>query len=137
MRPESGFRIAPNWPQIWKMIMTSQFFDMTSLSTFFDFFFLLFLLWNLVTGSSFLSISSLILELRQFSFIRDWLEIQKSETPPSEFWPISGDWAKLGIPNLARMPLIKCQGCSFYRFWVIKGKPTGGGGEIIPLHHPD
>ena len=25
MRPESGFQIAPNWPQIGKMAMTSQF----------------------------------------------------------------------------------------------------------------
>ena len=23
----------------------------------------------------------------------------------------------------------KCQGYSFYRFWVINGKPTGGWGE--------
>ena len=27
---------------------------------------------------------------------------------PSEFSPISGDWRRLGIPNLARMSLIKC-----------------------------
>ena len=26
----------------------------------------------------------------------------------------------------------KFQGYSFYRFWVIKGKPTGGGGKITP-----
>ena len=26
----------------------------------------------------------------------------------------------------------KCQGCSFYCFWVIKEKPTGGGGKITP-----
>ena len=30
------------------------------------------------------------------------------EIPPSEFYPISGDWDELGIPNLARMFLIKC-----------------------------
>ena len=28
----------------------------------------------------------------------------------------------------------KCQGYSFYRFWVIKGKPTGG--KITPPLHP-
>ena len=72
---------------------------------------------------------------------------------PSEFWPISGNWGSLGIPNLARMSLMKCyefllwmslmrcpllnaakcQCYSFYRFWVIKGKPImgGGGGKII------
>ena len=27
----------------------------------------------------------------------------------------------------------KSQGYSFYRFWIIKGKPTGGGGENYPL----
>ena len=26
---------------------------------------------------------------------------------PSEFCPISGDWGELGMPNLARMSLIK------------------------------
>ena len=73
----------------------------------------LFLLSILVTGPSFMSISSLILELWQFSFIRDWPEIRKSEIPPSEFCPISGDWGELGIPNLARMSLIKC-------YWMLQ-----------------
>ena len=30
----------------------------------------------------------------------------------------------------------KCQGYSFYRFWVIKGKPTGGGAEGKITHPP-
>ena len=67
----------------------------------------LFVLRSLNAGPSFMSISSLVLELWQFSFIRDWPEIRKSEIPPSEFCPISGDWGELGIPNLARMSLIK------------------------------
>ena len=29
----------------------------------------------------------------------------------------------------------KCQGYSFYCFWVIKGKPTGQGGGITPPPH--
>ena len=103
--PESGLRTAPNWPKIRKMTMTSQFSDMTSTSNFFDV--VLFLLSSLVTGPSFMSISSLVLKLWQFSFIRDWPEIRKSEIPPSEFCPISGDWGKLWIPNLARMSPIK------------------------------
>ena len=109
--------------------MTSQFSDMTSSSIFFDV--VLFFLSSLVTGPSFMSISSLVLELWQFSFIRDWAEIRKSDITPSEFCPISGDRGELGIPNLARMSLMKCyqmlQNASygFYRFWVIKGKPTG------------
>ena len=68
----------------------------------------LFLLSSLVTGPSLMSISSLVLELWQFSFIKDWAEIQKSEIPQSEFCQISGDWDKLGILNSARMSLIKC-----------------------------
>ena len=74
--------------------------------TFFDVVF--FLLSSLVTGPSFKSISSLVLELWQFSFIRDWPEIRKSEIPLSEFCPISGDWVKLWIPNVAQMSLIEC-----------------------------
>ena len=95
-----------------------------------NFFDVLFLLSSLVTGPSFISISSLALELWQFSFIRDGLEIRKSEIPSSEFFPMSEEW---GIPNLARTSLkmllhaAKCQGYGFYRFWVINGKPVGEG----------
>ena len=103
--PESGLRTAPNWPKIRKMTMTSQFSDMTSTSNFFDV--VLFLLSSLVTGPSFMSISSLVLELWQFTFIRDWPEIRKLEIPPFEFCPLSGDYGKLGILNLVQTPLIK------------------------------
>ena len=76
----------------------------------FFFYFGVFLLPSVVTGTSFMSISLLVRELWQFSIIRDWPEIRKSEIPPSEFFPISGDWAKSGIPNLTqiRMSLMKC-----------------------------
>ena len=53
---------------------------------------------NIITGSGVMTIF----------FVRDWPEIWKSEIPPSEFHPISGDWDVLGIPNLAQMSLIKC-----------------------------
>ena len=102
--PESGLRTAPNWPKIRKMTMTSEFSDMASPSNFFEFF--LFLLSNLVTGPRFMSISSLVLELWQFSFIRDSPEIRLSEITSSEFCPIYGDWGELWIPNLARLSLI-------------------------------
>ena len=104
--PKSSLRTAPNWPKIQKITMASQFLDMTSSSEFFNV--VLFLLSILVTGPSLMSISSLVLELWQLSFVRDWPEIRKSEIPPSEFCPISGDWDKLWIPNLARMSLIEC-----------------------------
>ena len=32
---------------------------------------------------------------------------------PSEFYPISGDWSELEIPNLAGMSLIKC-------YWMLQ-----------------
>ena len=91
----------------------------------------LFLLSSLVSGPSFMSVSSLVLELWQFSFIRDWPEIRKSDIPLSEFCQISRDWGELGIPNLTQVSLIKrlwlLQNArvTFYRFWVIRGKPTG------------
>ena len=103
MRLEFGFRIAPTWP--WMGKMTSHVTDITSSSDLFSL--LLFLLSSLVTAPSFISISSLVLELWQFSFIKDWLEIRKSEIDPFEFFLISGDWGKLRLPNLARMSLIK------------------------------
>ena len=138
--PESGLRTAPNWPKIRKMTMTSQFSDMTSTSNFFDV--VLFLLSSLVTGPSFMSMSSLVLELWQFSFIRDWPEIRKLDISPSEFCPISGDRRELVIPNLARMSQMKCyrilQNANYgiYRFWVIKGKPTGRVKLLPPSPRP-
>ena len=94
----------------------------------------LFFLSSLLTGSSFMSISSLALELWQFSSIRDWPDIRKSELPPSEFCPISGDWGELWILNLKRMSLIQCYSIlrisrvsSFCRFCQL-----GGGGKIPP-----
>ena len=51
---------------------------------------------------------------------------------PSEFCPISEDWVKLGVPNLAwisnkkLLNAAKCQACSCYCFWVIRGKPKNG-----------
>ena len=95
---------------------------MTSTSNCFDV--VLFLLSSLVTGPSFMSISSLVLELWQFSFLRDWPEIWKLEIPPSEFFPISEDWGKLWIPNLARMSVIECywmlQNCRVTAFTVFE-----------------
>ena len=94
----------------------------------------LFLLSNLVTGPSFMSILSLVLKLWQFSFIRDWPEIQKSEIPPSEFCPTSGDWSKLWIPNLVRMSLIECYWMlqnariiAFTVFELLRENQLGGG----------
>ena len=91
------------------MISMSQFANMTSSSIFFGV--AVFILLILVTGPSFMSMQLLLLELWQFFFIKDRPEIQKSEIPPSEFCPISGDWGKLGKPNLAKIPQMNFTEC--------------------------
>ena len=50
IHPESGFLNAPNWSKIGKMIITLQFFDMTSP------------LLLLVTGPTFMLISLVVLD---------------------------------------------------------------------------
>ena len=114
------------------MTMTSQFPDMTAPSIFWCCF--IFLV-NFSYWSKFhVNIHRWFWNYEHF-FIRDWLEIRKSKIPTSDFCPISGDWDKLEIPNFARMSLINfyCQCCSFYCFWVIKGKQMGG--KLPPPHH--
>ena len=39
------------------------------------------------------------------------------------------------VSNRMLLNVAKFQGYSFYRFWVFKGKPTGGGGKITPSSH--
>ena len=97
--------------EIRKMTMTLQFYDMTSLPIFFWSCFVFLVKFSYCPRS--MSISSLVLLWWQFSFIRDWPEIRKSEIHPSEFCPISEDWGKLWIPNLARMSLIEC-------YWMLQ-----------------
>ena len=131
--PESGLRTAPNWPKIRKITMTSQFSETTSTSNFFHV--ALFLLSGLVTGPSFMSIWSLVLELWQFSFIRDKGLTRNPEIGNTPVWVLPNIWrleqamdTKFGTKVSDRMLLnaAKFQGYSFYRFSVIKGKPTGG-----------
>ena len=86
--------------------MTSKFADMESSSNLMDA--VLFLLSSSDTGTSFMSISSLVLEVRQFSFLRDWPRIRKLEIPLSYFCAVSWAWGELRIPNLTRMSFIKC-----------------------------
>ena len=108
--------------------MTSQLCDTMSSLNFFEV--VLFLLSSLVT------ISLLVLELWRFPFITDWPEIKKSEIPSSEFYPI-GDWEEFEnqiwhVYNKMLLNAAKYQGYSFYRFWVLKGEPKGGGGIKLP-----
>ena len=107
---ESGIRMAPNWPKIGKMTMTSEFPDMMSSSIFFfSFFFdvVLFLLTSLVTGHVSCQISCFKFHVNIttgsgviiISFYRDWQEIRISKYPCLSFAQ-SGDWDELEIPDL-------------------------------------
>ena len=69
MRPEFGFRSVRNLQEYSKSDNSITIFGMTSSSNFFNV--LVFPFTSLVTGPSFMSMSSLVLELLKFSFIRD------------------------------------------------------------------
>ena len=98
-----------------------------------------FLLSSLVTGPSFMSISSL--ELRKFLLIKDWLlDWRNLEIVNTPVWVLPSILRLEQVrdtefgPNISNKMLLnarKCQGYGFYRFWVIKRKPTGGG-KITP-----
>ena len=114
--------------------MTSQFPDMAPSWKFFHV--VLFFLSSLATDPSFMSISSLVLKLWQFPFTRGWPKI--GNTP---VWLLPNIWRlgqvkdiKFGktVSNKMLLNAAKCQGYSFYRFWVIKGKPTGRWGVNLP-----
>ena len=111
--------------------MTSQFADMTSRKIFWRHSIPLvkFSYW-----SKFHVNIIQVLELWQFSFIRDWPEIGNTTV-----WVLPNIWpmgrvrdTKFGtnVSNKMLLNAAKCQGYRFYHFWVIKGKPTGV--KIIP-----
>ena len=112
------------------MTMTSQFADMTSSSDFFED--VLFFLSSLVTGQRFMSISSWFWSYNNF-FKGLTRNPEIGNTPT---WVLLNIW-RLGrgrdtrvgtnVSNEMFLNVAKCQGYSFYRFWVIKGKWTGGG----------
>ena len=111
---------------------TSQFIDMTS-SSFFDV--VAFLLSSLVTGPSFMSISLLVFKLRQFFFVFKRLT-RTPEIASTPVWILPNIWrlgqvrdTKFGtvVSNKNLFNAAECQDYSFYRFWVIKGKPLEGG----------
>ena len=82
--------------------------------------------------NSLMSISSLVLELWQFLYIRDWPEIRKSGVPRLSLlntWRLGrARNIKFGtnVSNKILLNAAKCQDYSLYSFWGIKGKPTGG-----------
>ena len=74
-----------------------------------------------------MSISSVVLELWKFCFYKGL--IRNSEIGNTPVWILPNIWRlrQVGIPNLARMSLIKCY-CMLQNARVIKGKPAGGDG---------
>ena len=92
------------------MVMTLQIVDMTTSSNFWH------CLVSLVKFSywSYLHVNMIIGSGVMTSFFYKALtRIRKSEILLSHFCPMSGDWAKLVIPNLARMSLMKC-------YWILQ-----------------
>ena len=116
MHPESGFRIAPNWPKLEKQQWRHNLLIWRNRQIF----------WRY--------------------FIRDWPEIRKSEFFRLNLvWVLTNIW-RLGwvrdtkfytdIHNKMLLNPAKCQGHSFYCFWVIKGKPIEGAGVKLPPAPP-
>ena len=110
MHAESGFHMLETGRKFEKRQWQRNFPKWSHLHFFFFFFDVgVFLLSSLINGPSFMSISSLVLELWQF-FYKRLNRNPELETLPSEFCPISGDWGKLQISNLAQISLIKSYG---------------------------
>ena len=137
MLPESGFRIAPTWPWIGEMTMTSQFSDIESSSIFFWRFFLSFVkfsCWskfhvNIITSS----------EVMIIYFYKG--STRNPEIRNTPIWVLPNIWrlgqvsdTKFGMDvsnemllNAAKMPGLQLLPFTVSEFWVIKGKPTGVG----------
>ena len=98
-----------------------QFANMTSLPIFFDV--VLFILLSLVTSPSFMSISSLVLELWKFTFKRDLPNIQRlGRVRDTKFG--------MDVSNEMLLNAAKYQSYSFDYFGVIMGKSIGS--KVIP-----
>ena len=113
------------------MTMASQLPNMTTLWNLLDV--VVFPSSSLVTDSSFLSVSILILELWQFSFIRDWPKSRKSEPNFLRLRQVRDTKFDTNVSNEKLLNAPKFQGCRIYHFWVIKGKAKGEG---VKSPHP-
>ena len=120
--------------------MTSQFAKMTSSSIFFD---VVLCFLSSLDGASFKSISSLVLELRQFTFIRDGQKIQKSKK--KKILVLPNIWrleqvrdTKFGTDIFNEMLLnaAKCQGSTFTVSEVLRENQQGREGVKLPPFPP-
>ena len=137
MRSESGFRIAQNWPKSEKWQWRHNFLTWRHC----DFFLLLFVYlvnfsyWStfcvkIIAGSGVMTI-----------FFCKGLT-RNPEIGNTTVWVLPNIWrlvqvrnTKFGtnVSNEMLLNAAKCQRCGFYRFWVIKRKPTKGVGEGVRL----
>ena len=120
MHTESGFQIAPNWQWrhkfwTWRQFFWRYFFSFVKLSYWCKFHV------NIITGSGVITIPF---------YKRLTRNLVIGHTP---VWVLHNIWrlwqvrnAKFctNVSNKALSNASKCQCYSFYRFWVIKGKPT-------------
>ena len=134
MRPGSGFPIAPTWPQIGKIAMTSSIFFFWRWFVFLvDFSYWSKFHVNIIAGSGVMT----------NSFYKGLTRNPEIGNIPSEFCPISGGWGELGIPNLPQTSLIKyywklqnARVTAFIVFQLLRENQHGKRGKIIPLTHP-
>ena len=131
LRPESSFQMAVNWSKIWKKIITSQFADnfwrFCVSPVKFRYWFKFFV--NIMTCSEVMTL-----------FIYKGLT-RNPEVKNTPVCVLHNVW-KLGLVRRIKfgtylsskrlLNAAKCQGYSFYRFYFIKGKPTGS--KITPIH---
>ena len=134
--PESGLQTAPNlqkseewqwrhnfltWPQ--RQIFLSYSLSLVKFSYWSKYHF------NIITGSGIMTIF----------FYKGFTRNPEIENTP--VWVLPNTWrleqvmdTKFGtnVSNRMLLNAAKCHGYSFNRFWVIKGKLTGGGGKITP-----
>ena len=108
MRPEPGFRISHKlqkwqWRHnfCWHDVIVNIFLRCFVYVVNFNYWSKFYI--NVITGSG-------IMTIFVYKGLTRNLEIGNT---PFEFWLISGDWGKLGTPNLSRMPLMKL-------FWMLQ-----------------
>ena len=134
---ESSLWTAPNWSKIKKWQWHHNFLTWRQRQLFLTlFFFVKFSCWskfhvNIITGSAIMTIS----------FYKGLTRNPEIRNTP--IWALPNIWrlgwvmdAKFGtnVSNRILLKAAKFQGYSFYYFWVIKGKPTGGGVKLAPPH---
>ena len=82
---------------------------------------------NVITGSGIIGIMTI------FFYKRLTRNLGIGNTPAwvlpniCRLWLVRETKSGTNVSSKMLLNAVKCQGYSFYRFWVIKGKPTGGG----------